>query len=83
MSFVSHYLAEPVLLLPPSRPRSLSLLLFNGDPAFLLDPETTRAVPFVAGLFVPDLLESLSSLTSIVQSNFSVSSFNPAALASQ
>jgi hypothetical protein len=60
------HLADPKLLLPPSRPRSLSLLLFDGEPAFLLDPETTRAVPFAAGLLVLDLFGSLSSLRSIV-----------------
>lgn len=64
--FQFHHLVNPKLLLPPSRPRSLSLLLFDGEPGFLLDPETTRAVPFAAGLFVLDLFGSLSSLRSIV-----------------
>ena len=57
----SFHLVDPRLLLPPSRPRSLSLLLFEGEPGVLLDPEATRAVPFAAGLFVPDLFGSLSS----------------------
>lgn len=60
------HLVDPRLLLPPSRPRSLSLLLFEGEPGFLLDPEATRAVPFAAGLLVPDLFGSLSSLRSMV-----------------
>jgi hypothetical protein len=66
-SFQLLHLVDPKLLLPPSRPRSLSLLLLDGEPMFLLDPEITRAVPFAAGLFVvPDLFGSLSSLRSMV-----------------
>jgi hypothetical protein len=67
-SFQLLHLVDPkLLLLPPSRPRSLSLLLLDGEPMFLLDPEITRAVPFAAGLFVvPDLFGSLSSLRSMV-----------------